>query len=312
MSRRNIILTIICIGIIYGGWLLQAPKSFPPKKSVFSITKGTSLTTISDELYQKNYIKWPLGFKVLAKGISLGKGVQAGDYVFYEKENIFVLVHRLITGDQGQVRIKVTIPEGTNVADMAFIYLKSIPDFNAPLFVSLAKKEEGYLYPDTYYFLENVTPDEIVKTMRTNFNEKIKTLEKEISDFKKPLSDVIIMASIIEEETNNPDDRKIISGILWKRIKDGMPLQVDAPFYYITGKAGGFTYDDLKIKSPYNTYLNKGLPIGPISNPGIETIRDTIAPTETKYWFYLTGKDGLMHYATTYELHLLNRDKYIR
>ena len=148
--------------------------------------------------------------------------------------------------------------------------------------------------------------------MRNNFNEKIQAIDQQIKSFNKPLSQIITMASIVEEEARADESRRIISGILWKRLEKNMPLQVDAPFYYITGKAGGFTLDDLKINSPYNTYLNKGLPKAPISNPGLGTILDTVKPKETNYWFYLTGNDGEMRYATNFDQHIENRNTYLK
>jgi UPF0755 protein len=312
MSIRNIILTIFCLILIFIGLLLQAPHSFPSNKSSIHIAKGTSLSVIANDLVKKHYIKSPFTFIVFVKVISIGKGVQAGDYIFYEKENIIELVYRLITGDQGQTRIKITIPEGMNITDMAFIFLKNIPDFNAPRFVALAKKDEGYLYPDTYYFLENVSPEEIISIMKNNFNEKIKSLEDKITTFKKPLKDIIIMASLVEKEANSEQDRKIVAGILWKRLAEGMYLQVDPPFYYILNKTGNITYADLKIDSPYNTYKYKGLPIGPIDNPSIQAIEAVITPIESKNYFYLSGKDGKMYYAITYDGHLNNKNIYLK
>jgi UPF0755 protein len=148
--------------------------------------------------------------------------------------------------------------------------------------------------------------------MRARFDEKIKGAEDEIASFKKSLKDVIIMASIVEKETYNDETRRIVAGILWKRLEKGMALQVDAPFYYITGKPGNFSQADLKIDSPYNTYKYVGLPKGPISNPGLSTIIDTVTPLQTPYWFYLTDKKGEMRFAETYEGHLNNINKYLR
>jgi UPF0755 protein len=148
--------------------------------------------------------------------------------------------------------------------------------------------------------------------MRENFNEKIKTIEPQIKNFNKPFDQILVMASIVEEEARADESRKIVSGILWKRLAKNMPLQVDAPFYYITGKAGRFTLDDLKISSPFNTYINKGLPKSPISNPGLGAILDTVTPLETAYWFYLTGNDGEMRYASNFDQHIENRNTYLK
>ena len=290
----------------------QPPADFPSRALDIKVAKGSSIASVADDLYNKNIIASKLFFKFGAAVISFNKGVLAGDYRFTEKQSAIRVAYRMVKGEQGLERVKVTIPEGTNVYDMAAIFLKKLPDFNAPRFVSLALPYEGYLFPDTYYFLENVESEEIIKTMENNFNNQIKSLDKEIMSSNRLLKDIITMASIVEEEANNTEDRRVVAGILWKRLKDGMLLQVDPPFYYITGKTNGVTYNDLKIDSPYNTYKYKGLPKGPISNPGLEAIKATLSPVSTSYYFYLTGKDGIMRYAEIYDGHLANKNIYLK
>ncbi len=301
------IVIVLCVSV-----LSQPPKDFPTKQFEFEVEKGASVSKVAQDLFNMNMISSKLIFKISITILSGNKGIKTGDYRFSGGENMLTIAKRMVSGDQRQVKVRVTIPEGTNVSDMAYIYLKALPSFNAARFVSLAKSEEGFLYPDTYNFYSNVKPEEVIRTMKDNFNKKIAPLALEIKNFNKPLFDIVTMASIVEEEANNIEDRKMVSGILWKRLKEGMFLQVDPPFYYLTGKTSGVTFDDLKIDSPYNTYKYKGLPKGPISNPGIEAIKATIEPVSSKYYFYLTGRDGKMYYATTYEGHLLNISKYLR
>lgn len=304
------LILVALIGLsIFGS---MTPKDYPEGTFNINVPKDTSISSVADKLYGYHVISSKFLFKVSSVIFSGNRGIFAGDYRFTEPQNLFTIASRMVKGEQGQPKIKITIPEGTNVYDMAFIYLKNLSDFNAPRFVSLAQKYEGYLFPDTYYFLANASPEEIIRTMRNNFNEKIQAIDQQIKSFNKPLSQIITMASIVEEEARADESRRIISGILWKRLEKNMPLQVDAPFYYITGKAGGFTLDDLKINSPYNTYLNKGLPKAPISNPGLDTILDTVKPKETNYWFYLTGNDGEMRYATNFDQHIENRNTYLK
>lgn len=311
-TKLNISFLIFILIVLTITVLSQPPKDFPKKQFNFRIEKGSSLSKIANDLYLQKIIANKFLFEIITVITSSNRGVMAGDYKFIKGEGVFSVSHRLVKGDQQQEKVKIVIPEGTNVADMAFIYLKGLSDFNAPRFVSLAKKHEGYLYPDTYYFLANTKSEEIIRTMLDNFNKKIKTLDSEIKTFNKPLKDIITMASIVEKEANSLEDQKIISGILWKRIDQGMLLQVDPPFYYITGKNTGVTYDDLKVDSPYNTYIHKGLPKGPISNPSIETIKATINPTASKYYFYLSSKEGVMKYSSTYNGHLDNKSLYLK
>ena len=121
------------------------------------------------------------------------------------------------------------------------------------------------------------------------------------------------MASIIEKEARTMETRQIIAGILWKRLELGMPLQVDVSFKYINGKTTkNLTLADLKIDSPYNSYLYKGLPPTPISNPGLDAIKAAISPTKTDYLYFLSDRKGLMHYAKTYQQHLQNKELYLR
>ena len=146
---------------------------------------------------------------------------------------------------------------------MAEIFSKKISIFNSEKFLKLAVPVEGYLFPDTYFFLPNITPEQIIDAMKNNFIKKVGDIYSKIERSDKSLEEIIIMASILEEEARIFETKKIISGILWQRIKIGMPLQVDAVFPYIIGKnTYELTKEDLSIDSPYNTYKYKGLPFG--------------------------------------------------
>jgi UPF0755 protein len=162
---------------------------------------------------------------------------------------------------------------------------------------------EGYLFPDTYQIAKGESCEEMLNTMLSNFDKKLTlNLRTEIKNQRKSIFDVVIMASLIEKEVRTFDDKKIVSGILWKRMAVGMPLQLDATINYITGKSDpSATIKDTKIDSPYNTYKYKGLPKGPISNPGINSIIAAIYPSQTDYWYYLA--DGRTIFSKTLEEH---------
>ena len=148
--------------------------------------------------------------------------------------------------------------------------------------------------------------------MEDNFEAKINSLSA-FATTTRSKEDIIIMASILENETRTPEDRRIVSGILWKRLKLGMPLQVDASFVYVNGKnTYELTANDLKIDSPYNTYKYQGLPPGPIGNPGLDSILAALNPTTTKYLYFLSSLDGKMYYAQTFEQHKKNRELYLK
>lgn len=314
ISNKKFIVRI-CTFFILGLFIIITIASLPPKKFpsgefIINVAKDSSINYNANLLYSNNLISSPFLFKVMA--VALGNnGLYAGDYKFTKPQNLIGIVVRMTRGIQGIPKIKVTIPEGTNIYEMAYIYMTKLNNFNAPKFVVLAKEKEGYLFPDTYYFLSNTKPEEVIDKMTKNFDEKIKEIKPKIKMLGYDLKSIIILASLIEEEARGIEDKKMISGIIWNRLNKNMLLQIDAPFYYITGRNNGVTYDDLQIDSLYNTYKYKGLPIAPISNPGIESIIAAIEPTSTKYMYYLTGKDGKMRYSITYDGHIKNKNIYL-
>jgi UPF0755 protein len=149
--------------------------------------------------------------------------------------------------------------------------------------------------------------------MQQEFNTKVEPLGPDIAASGHTLQEIIVMASIIEREARRDEDRKMVSGILWNRIGKDMPLQVDAVFGYIYSRQTySPSFHDLAVDSPYNTYHNAGLPPGPICNPSLSSIEAALHPTPSKYLYYITGRDGLMHYATTYKQHSANVSVYLR
>ena len=223
---------------------------------------------------------------------------------------------RTAYGIQDLNKIRITIPEGANSKDITKIISKAIPTFASSTFYGLAKADEGYLFPDTYYFYQNTTPDQVISEMQLNFNAQLLEISSSTKVFTKKnkitMDEIVTMASIVEKEATSTVDREIIAGILWKRIADKYPLQVDPPFYYILGKnSSQLTFDDLAIDSPYNLYKNKGLPPTPIDNPGLDALYATVNPTTTKFWYYLSDSKGNMHYAATYDQHLVNKALYV-
>lgn len=241
-----------------------------------------------------------------------GDDVKAGDYLFEEGQGTLTIAWRLMRGDFRIVPVRVLIPEGTSVVEMADILAEAIPSFDGDAFVALASHREGYLFPDTYLFQPNTSPERVIESMATTFNEKVAVIATSVEMFGKPLRDVVIMASILEEEADTTEDRRIIAGILWKRMDIGMALQVDAPFAYLLGKASHeLTLDDLETDSPYNTYTNRGLPPTPITNPGLDAIRAAVTPIATDYLFYLHDSDGVTRYAVDFDEHVANKERYL-
>jgi len=238
--------------------------------------------------------------------------IKTGEYFFDKPENTLKIARRLIKGEFDLAPIKVTIHEGLNIYEIAEILDNRFPKFSKEQFIALTKDKEGYLFPDTYFFTPNTQAPNIINVMEKNFQVKIDEMKEEIESSNRPLRDIIKMASIIETEARTSESRKIISGILWKRIEIGMPLQVDVTFKYINGKNSfNLTNDDLKIDSPYNTYVYTGLPPTPIANPGLDSILAAINPTETDYLFFLADKTGETHYASTFDEHIDNKKTFL-
>ncbi|MFA6999728.1 MAG: endolytic transglycosylase MltG [Candidatus Paceibacterota bacterium] len=197
----------------------------------------------------------------------------------------------VIKGDHKIDQIKITFIEGSTNEDIIKLLSDKIPNFNKDAFLNDPRSKQGYLFPDTYFFFPFATPDEILKAMTLNFTKKVSLLDQDIKSSGKSLEDIIIMASILEKEASGKEDIGIISGILWKRIKLGIPLQVDiAP----------------------TTYKEIGLPEKPINNPGLRAIKAAINPIETPYLFYLHDKDGRVHYAVNFNEHKSNIVKYLK
>jgi len=184
---------------------------------------------------------------------------------------------------------------------------------------------EGYLFPDTYFFnnntfsttVENASSKKlemIVRKMLDNFGKKLTPdLRKEIKGQKKTIFEIITMASLLEKEVRTIEDKKLVSGILWKRLKNKMPLQVDATIIYITGrKTTDILISELQIDSPYNTYKYQGLPLGPISNPGLDSISAAVYSEISDYWFYLSTPEGKTIFSKTLAEHNIAKAKYLK
>lgn len=209
------------------------------------------------------------------------------------------------------VEVKITIPEGFSVREIDS-RLAEMNLITPGAFFAIAAHQEGFLFPDTYnVYAQNFDPASLVKKMRENFEEKITAgLRAAAKKQGRALAEIITMASILEKEVKTAEDYPVVADILWKRLKNGWPLQADATLLY--GKSSlTITKETLKENSKYNTYKYKGLPPTPIGNPGLITIEAAISPKSSPYWFYLTDKEGRVHYSKTNEEQNENRRKYL-
>lgn len=299
---------------LVGGYqiLFAAPTKFL-SGSIVNIASGSSVSIVAGQLANAHIIANPSLLRFVLRLSGKSTGVQSGVYRFMVPQNLFAVAARLVAGEYGLQTARLTFPEGITVREMATKVAEALPGVKAEDFLKEAQPYEGYLFPDTYFFTPSSDVASIVALMRANFNKKIATTTGELQISGRSLSDTVILASLIEKEARTSENRRIIAGILYNRLKIGMPLQVDAVFGYIFGRD---TYSpslsDLNVDSPFNTYKHTGLPPGPIGNPGLDSISAASNPTKTDYLYYLTGKDGLMHYATTYDGHQANHRKYLQ
>lgn len=290
-----------------------APLNFPGA-SLVKITADESPQDVAYVLKERGIIRSGYLFELGLKLYGHSK-VIPGEYFFPSAQDIFTVSRRLARGDFELTPIRITIPEGVDSFEIGDLLGQKLPDFDTEWFVEDAQPNEGYLFPDTYFFLPGENPDTLITALETNFKKHIDDpgVAGSIKKFGKPLGDIVTMASLLEREAPDMHDRQIIAGILWHRLALGMPLQVDAVFPYIIGKNSfNLTRADLKTNSPYNTYTNKGLPPGPIANPGIAAIMAAITPIQTNYLYYLSDLQGNFHYSVTYAQQLVNQRRYLK
>jgi UPF0755 protein len=311
-NRRTIIALLIAGGFFLYLWLyiLRPPQNFPINELV-SVPQGETLSEIADTLRESGVIRSPWAFRVLMTALGHARTAQAGDYLFKEPRDLFSVARAMSIGAFGLEPLKIRVPERATVAEMARIFSSQLERFNAENFIAQAQPQEGYLFPDTYFFLPNANESIVIQTLRQNFDAQVATIQPDIDASGHPLSDIVTMASILEREAYNTTDRKLISGVLWNRIERGMPLQVDAVFAYTLGK-GTFdlTMADLTSDSPYNTYKFKGLPPTPIGSPSLDSLEAAANPTPNDYLYFLADRHGVTHYCKTYSCQLANKARY--
>lgn len=281
--------------------------------TLVEIQEGYSVSEAASVLEEQNVIHSARALKVLNRLNPLS--VKSGVYKFSEgRHHLQEVRTRLDRADYGDVFVTITIPEGSNRKEIAAILKRSELAVDTSEFLSLTTNFEGYLFPDTYHFLPTVTVEEIVEELTETFAMRTEDLKREIAQSPRSLDDIITMASIVEKESgSDPVEMATVAGILWKRIDQGIPLQVDAPFLFSLGKTSAqLTTADLQTDSPYNTYTNRGLPPTPIGNPGMKALTATLNPIDTVYFFYLHDTNGGIHYGVTHDDHVKNKNNYLR
>jgi len=322
-SGFGILFLLVILFICFEIYIPQNPISH--ETITYTVPKGWGDVEISKDLENIGIIRSSYFFRFYVVASFKHSDLKAGKYIFSPRMSIYDIAKKLTRGDV--IKEKILIYEGWDVEDIGE-YLESKKVCLKDDFIVAVSKDyshefdfledkpkdislEGFLFPDTYEISEGISCDDFVITMLSNFEKKITPeLKNQIQEQRKSVFDIITMASMLEKEVRTLDDKKIVSGILWKRMEAGMPLQIDATVNYVTGKSdAGVAIKDTKIDSPYNTYKYKGLPKGPISNPGMNSIIAAINPKDSPYWFYLS--DGRTIFSKTFGEHTANKAKYL-
>jgi len=320
----------VFIGLVFVSHIGQPYWGKNAAEMVFMVGKGESAKEIAAHLKEYALISKESLFIFYVWNHDLAPRLQAGKYLLRPGMSAKEIADMMAGGGTIKEDVSVTVPEGFTLKDMEERFAEfgyraeegmGLSDFSAGAwekthaFLSDAPNDaslEGYLFPDTYRFAPNATFSIIVDRMLSNFAERVSTeVLDEITRQNKSVYDIVTMASLIEKEVVTEKDMKLVSGLLWKRMEIGMPLQVDATVVYAVGH-NRLTYDDLAVDSPYNTYAYKGLPKGPIANPGLQAILAAVYPTASEYFYYLSKPDGETVFSRTLLEHNTAKNKYLR
>jgi UPF0755 protein len=291
------------------------------------ITPGSSLSAIAAELEKKGVVKHARAFVIKAEGDGYATEFKPGTYTLHENEPYDRLVAVLSKGVDVP-SVKVSIPEGTTLKQAAGRVAAAVPDISAAEYVDVARDEpppfelqgykpgttlEGMLFPATYDVLPKTTAEAFVEDQLTAFDDNFAKVDLGRAQ-KADLTayDVVIIASMIEKESQTAGERRKVAAVIWNRLRQDMLLQIDATIQYALGKTKPvLTFDDLEIDSPYNTYKHPGLPPTPISNPGLAALKAAADPDDVPYLYYVARNDGSgRHYfSSTYEQFLKDQAK---
>ena len=284
-------------------WQLTPVNQKNAEETIFVVPQGQNATAIGKRLQQEGFIKSSLVFKLVLNRLGYESRLQAGSFRLSQSMDLNTIVESLT---HGSLDFWITFREGLRVEEYAEI-LAEKSDIDAIEFILAAKPFEGQLFPDTYLIPQTASAEDVVSILINTFERKSPTQDQ----------DTIIIASLIEREARHVQDRLLVSSVLHNRLNLGMALQVDATVQYVVGEKddwwpNNLTREQLAIKSPYNTYLNAGLPPQPIANPGSDSLEAALNPAETDYLYYLSDSAGFNHYATDLEGHNQNIVEFLK
>jgi UPF0755 protein len=314
---NGIIIAAVLTLLVLGIWIWNLSPERPGSKELqlFKIQYGTSLREIAQQLKARGFIRSKLVYEAYVRVDFKNREAKAGWYRIGPGFSVPRLVRELHRGIPQAV--KVTIPEGLTMNEIANL-LANKNLINPKRFLALARdvnfvngvlrdfkagsSAEGYLFPDTYEFMIPVSEERIITAMLERFREVFRQNFNQLADSKQ--REIVIMASLVEMEARKAEERPVIAGVFYNRIRLGYRLESCATVQYVLGTHKHLYYKDLKVNSPYNTYIHDGLPPGPIANPGLASLRAAAHPQQVKYLYFVAKPDGSHIFSTDYREHL--------
>lgn len=313
--------------VILGLWIkstINSPNSTNDSKISFTISPGEGSGDIATRLEKEKAIKNRFVFILYLNLRRSSDKIQTGDYMIPLNLTMIQLADLITEGQT--VTNKITIPEGWTKEEIAD-YLSDNNIVSKEDFLAEIKKDfdysflsdkpkgtdlEGYLYPDTYILSSKPTAEEIVKKMLDNFDQKYtEKLRDKAKASNMNMQEIVTLASIVEREVASSEDRKTVAGIFLNRLNNDMFLESCATIQYILGEdKNQFSYAETRTPSPYNTYINLGLPEGPIGNPSMDSIEAVLYPTKSSYFYFLSA-DGKTYFSRTIDEHNAKKAQYL-
>ena len=323
---RGVILVLLVGGFGFLSWWAWATKPYSPtgNSEKITITPGTTADQLAVELQQRHLIRSAWVFKFLARSRQADFKLYLGDYQLAPIMTPGEIINELLKGPGSTDTNRVTIPEGyTTEQIIALLVQKGIGSkeeftkvitedtFPYAFLKGLPKgihRLEGYLFPNTYFIDIETSPHAVIDLFLQQFAKELTPeVQTQLVTMKLSISQWVTLGSLIEKEAAKESDRQLIASVLMNRLKINQPLQVDATIQFLLGTPKPKLYNkDLQISSPYNTYLHRGLPPGPIANPGNASLQAALNPAKTDFLYYVAKEDGYHAFAKTYKEHLEN------
>lgn len=329
--KRFLAFLVIIILVTAGFFWLLTSSGTVQKSGEIKIESRSSAKSVWKKLAQEGYTGSTLPWRYHGWRQDAAAKLKAGTYALEKGEKVPDVVQRFISGDITPDELTVTFPEGFTLEQMAervatrgigtkeeFLAAAAPKNFiqDFPLLEDIPEERnlEGYLFPDTYRLGEENSAANVIERLIANFHRRFSPEMREaVEKSDRSLDEIVIMASILEREVQSDNDMTVVSGILWKRVDDGVGLDADATVRYALKKWDGpLTVQDLASESPYNTRQWRGLPPGPISNPGLRALQAALRPQSSDYYYYLSTPDGKTIFSKDLDEHNANKAKYLR